>query len=145
VSEYDELLDEDLDVTAEDYVTIDMSQAQVYEPLSGTFPVEIVQAKTIVTKANGLPAINLQLRVISGDHANRRLFTMLMLAGSGTGFTKRKLEAFGYEVDWAAPKISPAALVGLKATAVCRPDPRPGKQNDTDVVELRKFTSDDDI
>lgn len=127
------------DLDPNELVEIDLSDAKSYEPLVGTFPMEVKAAENKVTK-KGERAIKLTLVVIDGeDRAGAHAWKWIMLQGAGTGRTRKILDALGAGVDWAAPKISSAALVGLRGNVLCKQDPRPDFDDQTEVVSVKKF------
>jgi hypothetical protein len=118
---------------------IDLSEAKDFEVIDGTRPVEITEVKRATSKQSKLPMLELKLVVIGDDDAGRVVFKTLMLKGPGAGITKRYLTAFQADIDWDAPKISPQALVGLKANAVLTADTREEYKHKTVVKDIREY------
>lgn len=128
---------------------IDLSEAKDFEVIDGKRPVEIAEVK--VTKSKGsegkasLPMLELKLKVIGDEDAGRIVFKTLMLKGPGAGITKRYLTAFGADIDWDAPKISPTALVNLRATATLHADPREEYKHKTVVKDIAEYVDSDTV
>jgi hypothetical protein len=127
----------------DDIVIIDMSEAKEYAPLTGKFPLEVVEAKYVLTKTSGAPSIDLKLRIFEGDHTGRVFFRKLMLSGAGSGISKRYLDSLGANIDWteAKPRIVVSRLVGLRAFGTLAPDQREQYKHKTEVTDMTAYVS----
>lgn len=119
-----------------DELEIDLSEAKEFSVIEGKRRVEVIDTKRGVSKEKKEPFIELKMKVIDDEDTNRVVFKMLMLKGGGAGITKRYLTALGAGIDWDAPRISPAALVGLKGIATLGPDPREEYKHKTVVKDI---------
>lgn len=119
-----------------DELEIDLSEAKDFAPINGKRQVEVVGTKRGVAKDSGHPYIEAKFKVVEDEDRNRIVFKTLMLKGAGAGITKTFLNALGAGIDWDAPKISPAALVGLRGTAVLAADTREGYEHKTVVKNM---------
>lgn len=125
-------------------VILDLSEAKGdFEPLTGTWPVEVLEATFALTKTNQEPSIDLKLRIFEGPNTGRVLFKKLMLKGAGSGITKRAVESLGYEIDWdAVPlKLVPRRFVGLKCHVSTVPDKRPEYKHKTEITSFTTYTA----
>lgn len=108
-----------VDFSEGDALVVDMSEVEAvsFEAIpAGMYNCQIIENEFGFSKSSGNPMWSLQLEVADGEYAGRRLFSHLVWAGKGLGFTKKDLAQIAPELleapfDTKDPEIV-ASLLG---------------------------------
>jgi hypothetical protein len=86
--------EEAVDFSEGDSLVVDFDNVEetVFEALPrGIYPCTIAECEFTYSQSGGNPMWTLQLEVSEGEYAGRILYSHLVFAGKGLGFTKRQL------------------------------------------------------
>ncbi len=93
--------EEAVDFTEGDSLVVDFDNVEetTFEALPrGTYSCTIAECEFTYSQASGNPMWTLQLEVSEGEYAGRILYSHLVFAGKGLGFTKRQLSRIAPEI-----------------------------------------------
>lgn len=107
-----------------------------FDPLpAGWYNVRVEDA-TEVKASTGTPGIKLDMAVLDGPHAGRKIFDRIWISPAALSFVVQKLQAMGYPIPSGEFDLEPMELIGRRCAVKVEPraytksDGTPGTSDD---------------
>lgn len=128
-------------------ITVDLTNADSFDPIpTGAYETVVSNIELRDSKSSEWQYLNLELTVLSGEYANRKLWLNLSLSPKASWRLKKALTALGFPKERLTGQVvfDPDDFIGAECVAevIQAPDPRSGEtRNEVKALYAKKSSA----